>query len=340
VNCIYEVPLMLPRRGAGRPHIAERLNIWSRAPELGAWQRVVARFKNAPRGTVRIGIVGKYVHLKDSYKSLHEALVHGGLDNECKGGARVHRLREQVEGQGPEALLSHLDAVLVPGGVRRSRHRGEDRGDRLRRGRRACPSSGSASACSSRSCEFARAVAGLEPRELERVRQGHAARRDRPPCPTSAGVRNKGATMRLGSYPCVLVAGTVRSRRVRADGDRRAASPPLRVRQRLSRDPLRGRARAERHVAGQAPRRDGRAPRAPVSSWVASSIRSSRAARHRRTPLFRAVRARGAREAGPPACGAKGASCRRARPSSTRHGDGLRPFAPGVLRSCTSRAPH
>ena len=62
--------------------IAERLNIWSRQPELGAWQRIVEKFKKPANGTVKIGVVGKYVHLKDSYKSLHEALVHGGLAND------------------------------------------------------------------------------------------------------------------------------------------------------------------------------------------------------------------------------------------------------------------
>src|ERR1700744_1477658 len=71
VNCIYEVPQMFHAEGL-HELIAERLNIWSRAPDLSNWQRVVQRFKSPARGTVKIGIVGKYVHLKDSYKSLHE----------------------------------------------------------------------------------------------------------------------------------------------------------------------------------------------------------------------------------------------------------------------------
>ena len=64
--------------------IADRLNIWSRSPDLSAWQRIVERFKKPAKGAVKIGVVGKYVHLKDSYKSLHEALVHGGLANEVR----------------------------------------------------------------------------------------------------------------------------------------------------------------------------------------------------------------------------------------------------------------
>src|ERR1700747_291469 len=78
VGCIYEVPLMFHDEGLDEL-IAERLNIWSRTPDLSNWQRIVARFKEPSRGTINIGIVGKYVHLKDSYRSLHEALVHGGL---------------------------------------------------------------------------------------------------------------------------------------------------------------------------------------------------------------------------------------------------------------------
>jgi CTP synthase len=205
VNCIYEVPLMLHDEGLD-DLIAERLNIWSRAPELATWQRIVARFKNAPRGSVKIGIVGKYVHLKDSYKSLHEALVHGGLDNECKVELEYID-SEQVEQQGPEALLSHLDAVLVPGGF----------GDRGTEGKIAAigyarknrlPFFGICLGMQLAVIEFARDVAGLAGANSSEFDK------DTPHAvidlmPDQRGVRNKGATMRLGAYPCVLVAGTV-----------------------------------------------------------------------------------------------------------------------------------
>ncbi len=78
VSCIYELPLVLHAEGLDN-QIAERLNIWSRQPDLSNWIRVVERFKMPAKGSVRIGVVGKYVHLKDSYKSLNEALVAGGL---------------------------------------------------------------------------------------------------------------------------------------------------------------------------------------------------------------------------------------------------------------------
>ncbi len=82
VDCIYQVPLLFNAEGLDEL-VAERLNIWSRSPDLSTWQRVVSRFSNPSRGRVRIGIVGKYVHLRDAYKSLHEALIHGGLHNDC-----------------------------------------------------------------------------------------------------------------------------------------------------------------------------------------------------------------------------------------------------------------
>jgi CTP synthase len=205
VGCIYEVPLMFHDEGLDEL-IAERLNIWSRAPDLSAWQRVVTRFKNPGRGTVRIGIVGKYVHLKDAYKSLHEALVHGGMHNDCRVELEYID-SEQVEAQGPEALLAHLDAVLVPGGF----------GDRGTEGKIAAigyarthqiPFFGICLGMQLAVVEYARTVAGLANANSSEFDK------DTPHAvidlmPDQRGVRNKGATMRLGAYPCVLTPGTV-----------------------------------------------------------------------------------------------------------------------------------
>jgi CTP synthase len=205
VGCIYEVPLMFHAEGLDEL-IAERLNIWSRAPDLTTWQRVVARFKNPSRGSIKIGIVGKYVHLKDSYKSLHEALVHGGLNNDCR--VELEYLdSELVEQQGPEALLSGLDAVLVPGGF----------GDRGTEGKIAAigyartnriPFFGICLGMQLGVVEFARNVAGLVGANSSEFDK------DTPYAvidlmPDQRGVRNKGATMRLGAYPCVLAPGSL-----------------------------------------------------------------------------------------------------------------------------------
>ena len=129
--------------------MADRLNIWSRAPDLSTWQRVVTRFKNPSRGSVKIGIVGKYVHSKDAYKSLHEALVHGGLHNDC--GVELEYIdSEQVEAKGPEGSLAGLDAVLVPGGFGERGTEGKIAAIGYARNNRV-PFSGFASGCSWRS---------------------------------------------------------------------------------------------------------------------------------------------------------------------------------------------
>jgi CTP synthase len=205
VGCIYEVPLMFHEEGLDEL-IAERLNIWSRAPDLSSWERIVARFKEPSRGTIKIGIVGKYVHLKDSYRSLHEALVHGGLSNDCR--VELHYIdSEQVEQQGPELLLAGLDAVLVPGGF----------GDRGTEGKIAAiayartnkvPFFGICLGMQLAVVEFARHVAGLS------GANSVECDKDAPHLvidlmPDQRGVRNKGATMRLGAYPCVLAPGSL-----------------------------------------------------------------------------------------------------------------------------------
>ncbi len=205
VSCIYEVPLMFHGEGLDEL-VAERLNIWSRSPDLSSWERIVARFKEPSRGTVRIGIVGKYVHLKDSYRSLHEALVHGGLANDCRVELEYID-SEQLERQGPEAPLAGLDAILVPGGF----------GDRGTEGKIAAigyarangvPFFGICLGMQLAVVEFARHVAGLAgANSIECDKDAPHLVIDL--MPDQRGVRNKGATMRLGAYPCVLAPGSL-----------------------------------------------------------------------------------------------------------------------------------
>ena len=82
VDCIYDVPLVYNKEGLGTK-ILKKLNIWARAPRLDEWREMVEKLKN-PRFCVNIAIVGKYVDLTESYKSLNEALTHGGISNETK----------------------------------------------------------------------------------------------------------------------------------------------------------------------------------------------------------------------------------------------------------------
>ena len=113
VENIYEIPLLFHQEGLD-DRLVETLNIWTRAPRLEVWEKIGDRIKN-PKDRVEIGIVGKYVDLRESYKSLHEALVHGGLANEVQV-ALTYIDSERVEREGAEGLLGHLHGILVPGG--------------------------------------------------------------------------------------------------------------------------------------------------------------------------------------------------------------------------------
>jgi CTP synthase len=109
---IYEVPLMFNREGLD-DKITALLNIWSKKPDLAKWQAIGDAIRE-PEKQVEIAVVGKYVKLTDSYKSLNEALTHGGIANNCKVNLRY------VDSEDLEKdVLRHLsdvDGVLVPGG--------------------------------------------------------------------------------------------------------------------------------------------------------------------------------------------------------------------------------
>jgi CTP synthase len=204
VSCIYELPLVLHAEGLDT-QIAERLNIWSRQPELGAWHQTVERFKKPPHGGVRIGVVGKYVHLKDSYKSLHEALVHGGLAN----GVSVQLEyidSEQIERSSAAALLSGLDAVLVPGGFGDRGVEGKIAAIRYAR-EHAVPFFGICLGMQLAVIEYARDLCGMKGASSTEFQK------DIPHpvidlMPDQRGVKDKGGTMRLGAYPCTLLPGS------------------------------------------------------------------------------------------------------------------------------------
>src|SRR6201999_1619170 len=95
--------------------LSEVLNIWSRAPRLERWERILEKVYSPVKGEVRIGIVGKYTDLKESYKSLNEALLHGGIANDVRV-TLVFVDSQDVEQKGAEGLLNDVDAILVPGG--------------------------------------------------------------------------------------------------------------------------------------------------------------------------------------------------------------------------------
>jgi CTP synthase len=208
VPCLYELPLSLHAEGIDEK-LTELLNIWARQPDLSNWQRIVERFKKPASGSVKIGVVGKYVHLRDSYKSLHEALVHGGLSNDVRVDLE-YLDSEQIEERGAEAMLSGLDAVLVPGGFGDRGTEGKIQAIRFARENKV-PFFGICLGMQLAVVEFARNVAGMaDANSAEFDPQTRHAVIDL--MPEQRNVRDKGATMRLGAYPCVLTPGSLAHR--------------------------------------------------------------------------------------------------------------------------------
>ena len=204
VATIYELPLHLHQQGLDEK-LCEMLNIWSRTPSLDAWQRVVDRVMH-PEHEVQIGIVGKYVDLVESYKSLNEALIHGGIDNNCKVRLRYIDA-EEVEAQGAAKFLSDVDALLVPGGFGARGIEGKIAAVRYAREQK-LSFFGICLGMQIAVIEYARNVCGLA--------GANSAEFDKE-CKTAVidlmvdqrGVQNLGGTMRLGAYPCKLKPGSL-----------------------------------------------------------------------------------------------------------------------------------
>jgi len=205
VDCIYALPMALHEEGLDDT-LVDILNIWSRQPDLSSWRQIVQRFKEPMDGAVKVGIVGKYVHLQDAYKSLHEALVHGGISQDVAIDLEYVD-SEQIEKKGPEALLGHLDAILVPGGF--GDRGAEGKIDAIRFARESkVPFFGICLGMQLVVVEYARNVAKIanaNSREFDKEAEH---------CiidlmADQADIVDKGGTMRLGAYPCVLEEGTM-----------------------------------------------------------------------------------------------------------------------------------
>jgi len=113
VETVYEVPIVFHQEGLDEK-IVEKLNIWTGRPNLRGWERIIKKIKH-PRFETTIAVVGKYVSLVESYKSLTEALVHGGIANDAKVNLK-YLDSEQVDKEGSEHFLKGANGILVPGG--------------------------------------------------------------------------------------------------------------------------------------------------------------------------------------------------------------------------------
>src|SRR5664280_780891 len=199
VSCIYEVPLIYHREGLDAK-IVDLLNIWTGQPNLDIWQDVVDKFTNPPY-EVCIGIVGKYVNLTDSYKSLNEALVHGGIANNCRVKLKFID-SEKVEAEGLGNLLDNVDGVLVPGGFGIRGIEGMILTVQYAREQK-IPYFGICLGMQMAVVEYARNICSLD-----KANSSEFDFQTPHPVidllPEQREITDKGASMRLGAYPCMV----------------------------------------------------------------------------------------------------------------------------------------
>ena len=203
VPTIYEVPLVLQESGLG-DYIVERLGLPASNRDLAEWRELVDRLLN-PRGELTVGVVGKYVELHDAYLSVKESLIHAGVHHGM--AVRIKWIHaEEMERPGAEQLLEGLYAVAVPGGFGERGIEGKIKAARWARENQV-PYLGLCLGMQVMVIEFARNVLGLD-------RANSTEFDDSTPYPVISmlseqlGIVDKGGTMRLGEYPCVLVPGT------------------------------------------------------------------------------------------------------------------------------------
>jgi CTP synthase len=204
-HSIYEVPLDLARQDVD-VYILEKLNLHVNQINLDDWREMVETLIHPKAGDVEIAVVGKYISLRDSYKSIYEALTHGGAANSAKVKVRMVE-SEDIEKRGAEALLGGVGGILVPGGFGNRGVEGKIAAGRYAREQK-IPYFGICLGMQCSVMEFARNVCGLEgANSTEFNRQTPHPVIDL--METQRTVQMMGGTMRLGSYPCRLVEGSL-----------------------------------------------------------------------------------------------------------------------------------
>ena len=204
VKSIYEIPARFHDQGLDR-EVCTRLRLETPEPNLTAWRQMVARILN-PGRRVRIAVVGKYTDLADAYKSIHEALAHGGIPNDA--GVDIEWLASDrfTDQDAAGRLLTGFDGLLVPGGFGDRGIEGMVQAVRWAR-EHALPFFGICLGMQIAIIEFARNVCGLTDTNSTEFE---------PDCPTPVvallpdqrGISDKGGTMRLGAWPARLRAGS------------------------------------------------------------------------------------------------------------------------------------
>jgi CTP synthase len=217
VESIYEVPLSLHHEGLD-DKVVSLLNIWTGAPRLGNWEKMIHKIKE-PQHEVKIGIAGKYTALKESYKSLNEALVHGGIAN----NARVNldyidsEQLEDLSSEKLEARFAGISGILVPGGFGNRGIEGKIKAINYARTHN-IPLFGICLGMQLMAVEFARNCAKLNDANSSEFNPETTypiiylmkewTSKDGSQTVSQNEDTPKGGTMRLGAHPCQLVPGS------------------------------------------------------------------------------------------------------------------------------------
>jgi len=200
VKSVYEVPLSFASEGVDEI-IMQHLRLEAAPRDLSAWKSMLERLQN-PQDEVSIAIVGKYVEYEDSYKSLKEALLHGGLAHQLKVNINWVEA-EGIAGEDWDRQLEDYDGILVPGGFGKRGIEGMINAIRFARERKV-PYFGICLGMQTMVIEYARNVCGLDDADSTEFNPGTPHRvifklRE------LKGVEDLGGTMRLGAWPCKLV---------------------------------------------------------------------------------------------------------------------------------------
>ncbi len=201
---IYAVPLALNKEHLDE-QVVEKLNIWTKQPELTHWQDVVETLRHPSHGEVRIAIVGKYVNLTESYKSLSEALTHGGIANDCRVYLKYVDA-EKIQETGVDGWLDDVDGILVPSGFGERGTEGKVLAIQYARTRK-IPFFGICLGMQMAAIEFSRNVCGMK-----KANSTEFVTECKEPVihlmEEQKSISKKGGTMRLGACPCTIAKGT------------------------------------------------------------------------------------------------------------------------------------
>lgn len=195
---IYDVPLMFANRGLAE-YVLKKMEMPTREVELIDWQHFVDRIKN-PSKSVKVALVGKYINLEDSYKSILEAFIHAGSINDTKVDVELVD-SEDIEKQSAEKLLTEYDGILIGPGFGDRGTLGKLEAARYARENK-LPFFGICLGMQCAVIEYARNVCNLEnanSTEFSDTKNNVIDIMD-----DQRSIEDKGGTMRLGAYPCVI----------------------------------------------------------------------------------------------------------------------------------------